>query len=436
MTTAVHVRGGRAEPDRGQEAELPTAAALPLVETEQRATARGYVLLLLGLSLALSAIPELRIRIAGLHAHVYVLILVVAALGLLFDRRTKPANLSMHGAGALFAVVALVTNLLAEDKGDALPICVKWLTVLFTFYVAARLPHSRADLDLATYGLIVGVAAIGARGMFLHQQDPTYYLETMRGIGSRNTFSMWTLAPLMYSAWLVASNRLRIRTKLMLLVAISAMVVPQALSLSRSGWLLIAAAFACAFLGRRSLRSLFAGLIAATVIFWAVSQLEFFDKAESRFNDLRTGTESDEFRLNIVKGGFDVFFENPVFGVSQANIPYELGRATRGRIVNSHNLFVEILAGMGLAGVVSLGLCVIVLLMAWRAAMRVGNGQRGSELSTLLLPLLALGALRAVTSEELVYNPAFIMGLAIAFAACRMNIALGQQHAQHAHAQH
>lgn len=395
----------------------------------QKPTFGGWFLFLLGASFYMSALPGFRPQVVGLSLHPYIAVLAVAALPAMFVRPKVHINNSLGGWGILLVVGVGLSFLVNGEPMDGVGRVAKWGTVAVTFWVATRLVRSEADVRWGAAGLVLGVTAIAVRGMLIHRLDPRYYVDVMRGIGSRNAFSLWTLAPVALAMWFIASSHIKRTWKVLALFGLTTMVVPQVLSLSRSGWLMIVATVAMVLAMRRSFRGVVAVLIVGAVLNYGVQELDFGERVERRFNDLRSGTKSDNLRGGLMVAGATLFFENPAFGVSPTRLSAQLGRALRQGPTDSHNLAIDMLAGMGLVGTLPLLFIGLIMFRRWLTARRMGYGPT-RDFASLLPILLALFCMRGMTASGVVYNPAVVIGFALAFGAANLAIARGQAQAK------
>lgn len=383
----------------------------------------GYVLFILGLSLFFSALKSVRPMIAGLSVHPYLLVLVVAAPFALFVPHPVPVRRSLDGCGIALMLGITLSFFGNGQIGNSTHHLLKWATMGLTFMTVSRLVRTSRDATLGVIGTVIGVVLIAVRGVILHELEPRYYLDLMPGIGSRNVFSLWTLAPLAYSAWLVGSRSTKRGLKLFLMLCLLVMAVPQILSLSRSGWLLVATTTVLVLGLRRSLSSMVVIALVALFLQVGVAELGFREKMEERFQDLEEGTRSDVARREAIKAGLIVFARNPLLGVSEYRLPYEISREMGGPKLSSHNLFIAMLGGTGLAGTLPLLLCMLVIVRRWRGALAVGSGP-ATEYAAAIPILLILIALRGMTANEILYNPSVIIGVALGFGAA--NHAIGE----------
>ncbi len=400
----------------------PAVAAPSPLAHARRPTLGGWLLLLLGLSLFGSAVPEARPRLGGLSVHPYLPVLLVAALPALLGRPDPAVHRGFSGAGLGILLGVVLSFLINGDLGHAPGTLVKFATVGLTFEVTARLVRNEADVRWGIYGLVTGVALIALRGLVLYRLEPRYYINVMQGIGSRNAYSLWTIAPIALCMWFIASPALGRRMKALPVIGMVLIAVPQVLSLSRSGWLMIVATVGGVLALRRSGRAVIAVVVLGLAVQAGVESFGFADKMQSRMEDLRSGTESDSVRGSLVLEGLSIFAHHPLFGVSGHRLEQELGRALRQGPTDSHNLYVDLLAGFGLVTTLPLLLCVLMMLHRGWLAASWGRG-RGAEYAGVLPLMVVLVAMRGMTANEILYNPSVTIGLALVFAAANLAIA-------------
>ena len=391
-----------------------------------RPTAAGWILLLMALSLFASAIKSWRPTIAGLSIHPYVFVLVLAAPVAIFWKHPVHVRRSLDGWGLMLLIGVFLSFATNGVAGRSLPLLAKWGAMGVTFMVTTRLVRSEADYRLGLIGMTIAVAAIGLRGLFLHQFTPRSYVEVMPGIGSRNIYSFWTLAPIAFCVWVLATKGPSRRAKLITTALLAMMVVPQVLSLSRSGWVLIVATVGLVLAMKRSLRLVLPVLVIGFTVQWGISSYGSGKHVNSRIRDLQEGTTSDANRGRLIRGGLELFLDNPVFGVSQTKLQILLGRKLRFGPMASHNLIVDMLAGTGLLGLVPLLMCGLVILRRWWVLRKMGAGP-AADAAGIIPVLLALILLRSMTADEIIYNPAVMISLALAYGAA--NVAIGERRA-------
>lgn len=385
----------------------------------ERATAGGLVLFLLGVSFFASALKELRPTVAGLSVHPYVFVLLLGLVVFVSQRGLKAHGL-FGGAGVALIAAIAISELVNGTLVAALPSLVKWATIALTLIVTSNLVANGRDFRLGAVGMILGVSLIAARGLVVYQSQPSYYLNVMDGIGSRNVFSLWTLAPVAYCVWfLMAKRQTGLREKLFALGSLLLMAVPQVLSLSRAGWIMLVATVVLVAAMKRSARFVPVALVLGLSVQWAVDEYGFGARLQDRFEELQTGTGSDAKRTKIIEAAPEILLDNPLFGVSQTRLPLELARRLYlSRPIASHNFLVEMAAGTGVVGLLALIACAVALFRQWERGRRARNDDT-REFAGLIVVLMALIVLRGMTANEVIYNPSIAMGLGLVVGLLR-----------------
>jgi O-antigen ligase len=384
----------------------------------ERISPGGWYAALMGAALFLSALPSMRISAAGLSLHPY-LILAGIALPWVMSRseRRLPRSLWL----ALLVVAAVVffsglsgfaTNSMARVQ---ISIWVKWASSLVTFVVGFGLLRTRKDYVVAVFALVLGVSAMGARGLSSWDSANEYYINVLEGIGSRNSYSLWSTGPFVLALALASSRHVPRSVALGSVVAAGLICVPQVLSLSRAGWLALGLGAFLVLLARRSFRLLFAAALLGGLAFAAVENYGVVQRLDRRAGDLRVSTNSDKMRGRIMSSAIDVAIEHPLLGVSQAAVPHELMSRMRLRYqIESHNLIAEVLAGTGLLGVLAALLLLSRLVGPWWQSLRRWRSQDANRqlydapVGIVVMMLLV----RGVTGNDVVYNPAAVLSVA------------------------
>lgn len=402
----------RLAPARAASPRAASPRVAPVFDWDQRATRGGQLAFLIGASMFLSSLPGARPEVAGLSVHPYLLLTLAALPVALGVRNRGLLRRGLGWTGFLFLGGLLISTVTAEHLSVAFQIYIKWATVGLTFFVVERLILTTRDFLLAAYGLVLGISLIALRGLYLYRLEPTYYVEVLPGVGSRNVYSLWTLAPLALALLLFSSHSLSRRARLLMLASVIILIVPQVLSLSRSGWMLIAAIFLMVFAARLNLRVLVGLMVAILVLQLSIEKLGFEERVGSRLEDLRAGTSSDSLRGSLIFDGLQVFFDHPILGVSQADLPYELGQDLFRNATSTHNLLIDLLGGTGMLGTLPFFLCLLVLFQRWRSGNRAGWFAGRPELIRALPIIVAATALRSLTSDEILFCPSIVFGLA------------------------
>jgi O-antigen ligase len=395
------------------------AAALTTTTSHERISPGGWYAGIIGTALFLSALPSMRISAAGLSLHPY---LILAGLALPWvlsspDRRLPRAlwlSLLLAGAVLFFSGLSgFSTNYMARAQTS---IWVKWLSSAITFVVGFGLLRTRKDYVIAVFALVIGVSAMGARSLSSWDSANEYYINVLEGIGSRNSYSLWSTGPFVLALALASSKHVPRAVSLGSIAAAGLICVPQVLSLSRAGWLALGLGAALVLLARRSFRLLFAAALLGAVAVAAVDSYGVVQRLDRRASDLRVSTNSDRLRGRIMSSAVDVLIEHPLLGASQAAVPHELMVRLRLRsLVESHNLVAELVAGTGLLGIFATMLILTHLVRPWwrtlrRVRLHVDARRQLYDAPVGIVVLMLL--VRGTTGNDIVYNPAAVLSVA------------------------
>ena len=124
--------------------------------------------------------------------------------------------------------------------------------------------------------------------------------------------------------------------------------------------------------------------------------------------------------------GLQVFIENPLFGASIPQLTEILGQELLGVYrVSSHNLFIDLLAGTGLVGTLPFLMCTIRIFIPWTKLRNVDESSWKSTARYLPILMIIIG-IGSLFSNEILFCPSVIIGLAICFSSA--NHALAESH--------
>jgi O-antigen ligase len=390
----------------------------------------GVIAVLMGLALFLSSLPAARLRIAGLSVHPYLPIATAALPWVWRDPSRRPSR-ALWMSGLFVVVVLFASGLQGFGSGASaqrqINIWVKWASVLVTAVAGYGLLAHKRDYVAAVLALVVGVSSMGARALSSWDARADYYINVLDGIGSRNSYSLWSTGPFVLALALASSKRLPQPLRWGFVMAAGMICVPQVLSLSRAGWVALGLGALLVLVARRSFRLLAAAVLLAAVASSAIDRYGVLERVDRRSEDLRSGTQSDQFRGRIMSASFAAMVDAPALGVSQALVPHELQARLRTHFpVESHNLLAEVMCGTGISGLIAMSVLIGMLVRMWWRALRQSQRQRprwGIEFHDApLLIVLCMLLVRGLTGNEVVYNPA----AALSVAYCVRMLALWQ----------
>ncbi|ULA61353.1 MAG: conserved membrane protein of unknown function [Nitrospira sp.] len=181
-------------------------------------------------------------------------------------------------------------------------------------------------------------------------------------LGDENDFGMEmnVAIPVAFFMYQGATNK---GSKFLYVVLLAVFVMSLIATSSRGGFLgLLAVAAYCWFYSPKKIMSLLLGLCLAGLVLIAAPQ-EYWDRISSITEDktMEEGTAGQRvFTWGI---GWEMFLDNPVFGVGQGNFPWAIGEYMGGRTWQTkslagrqaHSLYFTLLPELGLIGVMIFG---------------------------------------------------------------------------------
>ena len=186
-------------------------------------------------------------------------------------------------------------------------------------------------------------------------------------LGDENDFGMEmnVAIPVAFFMYQGATNK---GSKFLYVGLLAVFVMSLIATSSRGGFLgLLAVAAYCWFYSPKKIMSLLLGLCLAGLVLIAAPQ-EYWDRISSITEDktMEEGTAGQ--RVFIWGIGWEMFLDNPMFGVGQGNFPWAIGEYMGGRTWQTkslagrqaHSLYFTLLPELGLVGVMIFGAMVYV----------------------------------------------------------------------------
>jgi O-antigen ligase len=183
--------------------------------------------------------------------------------------------------------------------------------------------------------------------------------------------------------------------KLVLLFSTLIFVVTNVFSASRGGFVGMAAvSLLCWWNTNAKIRNAVILSLVVIAFFAFVSEDYKADLSTIREHNIERGTGRD--RVELWKTSWRMFLDNPLLGVGQANIPYRLGEYQYDKEGNSfwhrdvnwrtiHSVYFQVLAELGIVGVVLWGLMILNILEKVRQIRRIEEGTREKDKSETFL---------------------------------------------------
>lgn len=380
------------------------------------ATATGWLLFVVGLLMAGSAFLSLRIELGGLLIHPY--LPVATLLGLwVIPARVQAMPLSLLGPIVLFCTMYWVASApYSGGAGEVVKLVSAWATVVV---VALSVRNSR-DFELGALGLVAASLVLSARGLAGLESSGPLGINPFDEVANKNAFSLYALPALLLAASRVVTPS--VSTVLRVFYGVSAAATTLALfaTANRSGW---AAAALIALMvlvgaGVRWRSVLLVAALAASVgglLSWSQSASMV---VENRIERTTGGYESDDIRTALFVQSLAIGLENPIAGVSPQRLPRELGSRLRLRglaKIDPHNTIALVVGGCGL---IAFGALIWSLGALWMAVPRVARTPGELSPGLLLRMMVTVWIFRGLFTREILYSPAFAMGLGLCLGLC------------------
>ncbi|MEE9269098.1 MAG: O-antigen ligase family protein [Candidatus Krumholzibacteria bacterium] len=354
-------------------------------------------------------------------------IVVIVALAVLFrllrgDELRGPSR-EFSGTVALFTLLALGSMLFSHDVGQSMAGFSQHVKVIVMVYLVVQLLRTPDDLDLfalviflgSIASIILGVLAIIVVG--LAEVDVSaigQYGGIIRFGGTHpnaNAAAVYMISALPMGAYLMIRQR-RMLYRVAIGLGILVLFAGAVFTFSRQG--IFSLVFIVAAILVREARSrkiyvtafitVFISILLTPSLYW-MRILSIGDYLAGRSTDW-----SIMLRITALKKAWSLFLENPLTGVGMNNFVVRAGSDLFVKI-GPHNMYLEILVGMGVVGFLSF---LAVHFSAYRAFRRVmrGRSDRNDRVGRfafyLLLAYLATlisGMFQSITFYYLVWLP-------------------------------
>jgi len=383
----------------------------------------GLLLFVIGLLIVGSGFTSFRPSVFGLSLHPY-LIPLAAAVPLVLMARLTEFPVRVLAAMLVFAGMYTFSVLSGTlSVGEIFKVG----SFVITVVTCALLVRRRGDVVAGSLGLCLAVALLASRG--LSEEVAATGVDTIQG-ANKNSYSMFALPAILLAGFIYLNMKgTPYLVKLMLVGCTLPALAAIFMSGNRSGYLGAVLIGAMLFWNRRGRGLIFVAIITATVAF-GIIQFGTTKVLDQRLRQTVEGNASDNYRLEIFLTSLKVGFENPIIGVSPQGLPYELGRRTSilygHGYIDPHNVYGHIIGGSGLicfGAFVALGW----LLWNWkpRDGHKITKQEPLNDARKLLRMMIVLWAVRGIFTREVLYAPAFGIGLGLAIGLCILYESLG-----------
>jgi O-antigen ligase len=383
-----------------------------------RATAVGFLLFLSGAATSASLFASLRIEIAGMLVHPYLFLLIPAFL-LAASPLRCPGLAPIAKASALYILAATsIVGLIGLDISHSIRLAVFASTAVLIASIVARRPHlavwllSGIALSALTIS-VVGLAGVESVANVRGGLDPT------RGVGNRNTPSLYTLPGVLAAVTLLAMDlRRRLLVTALAFATIAAVTAFTLGSGNRSGWIglafiaLVALVRPGELLQTRPMRQIgtrFAIMCALGLAGVALLGRTYgFATFEDRLVATSTGQDSTGIRLEIYRVMARHAAEYP-FGRPPSSmfewIAAQIGSATAR--LDPHSMFLFVL---GTAGIWGLAAFLIFITSTLAVAIKPPTWRLENWFA---LSLTLLWCVRGAFQSDALFAPSFAFGFGL-----------------------
>jgi putative inorganic carbon (hco3(-)) transporter len=365
--------------------QFPPAEALHLAELTAIA------------GLAAMAVRRLRLGqpIAKVNAEVVGVIALGGVILATLPFSTWPGG-SLHVFSDIYVKIILIFALMVATVTSAKRVRqMTWLMVLASSYIA-----SRAVFDyLRGVNLTEGDRVRGAiGGMFNNPNDLALNLVTF-------------LAPALIFVVLERRASRRLLASACALVMLAAIVCTK----SRSGFLgLIAMGVVVLYYTARLKPGIILAVVVAGIIAVPAMPQSFWDRMDSITNAEADPTGSREARLRLLAQGFEVFTENPLTGVGAGQFQnYNEPGVTIERWRVTHNVWLQVAAELGIAGLLAFAFLVIRAYRACFTTLRSLRHRKGRARAPAT-------TLDAADQQILVLNAKSMLAALVGWTVCSL----------------
>jgi hypothetical protein len=384
---------------------------------ERRITPYGVALFLVAVLIAGSAFRILRLEVAGLLVHPY--LLPMAALAF-FAGMPKMHRFPRFALQALIGFV-LLYFLSTIPAGGSVGEMAKMVASALTLLTGALVVRNRKDFLAAVLGLSTAAALLAVRGLTSGGVGTLAGINPLEEVANKNAFSLYALPPILLASFLAMEKETPRWLRVTYLGMSAVTVVAIFSSANRSGWLGVVAIVVLLYSRRHRLKATFflAGL--GLVSYLLLTQYSSTQTLEYRWQQTMGGLGSDDVRRDLFWACLQIGAEHPLLGVGPQQLPLELARKLEllNPAIDPHNALGHVIAGSGIPAFL------LLAAFAWSLWRRPPNLLRRNTFTeparqahNLLRMMILLWLLRGLFSREILYSPAFSMGLGLCVGFC------------------
>lgn len=390
----------------------PQPAGARAASTKEKMSRAGLALALVAFTLLASGFPSLRIRAGGMLVHPVTVTGAVLFVCLCGSLPRIPGRILL-AMGAFLAAFTGSTLLASGGWGVVLKTAASATMIL----AAAMATRRESDFRWAVMAFVLAIDVISLRGLLQFGEVGTAGINPLEGIANKNGFSLFALPAVLLAAYMALRNDNTNFQRVVFTGSLLLTTFAIFASGNRSGWLGVVVIIGMlALRAVRRLRSLVLLIVLVGTASYLVMSLGNTSLLEHRLT--QTTAHSGDLRWHLVSGAIEVGVKNPMMGVSPQKLPVEIARlaGVRGAVLDTHNVFALLFGGTGFVG---FGLFLFAGYMLWRRPRGFrALPPRVKEAHYLLRCMLVLWVLRGQFTAEILYSPAFSLGLGLCIGLC------------------
>jgi hypothetical protein len=411
-----------APPGQHSEAALRVQRALAQADLRRkkkrrRLTPYGIALFLVALLIAGSAFRVLRFEVGGLLLHPYLVPMMVLALLAGVPKMHRFPRFALQILAGFVTVMFLSTLPVGGGLGEMAKIIASALTLL----TGALVVRNRKDFLAAVLGLSSAAAVLAIRGLTSGGVGTAAGINPLEEVANKNAFSLYALPPILLACFLAMEKETPRWMRLAYLGLSAVTVVAIFSSANRSGWLGVVAIAVLLYGRRHRLKATLFLAALGLMSYLLLTQYSSTETLEYRWEQTMGGIGSDQMRRDLFWTCVRLGFENPILGVGPQRLPVVLAQElhTQSPALDPHNAFGHVIAGSGLPAIL------LLLTFGWSLARRPrllrrrhAHNEQTREAHNLLRMMILLWILRGLFSREILYSPAFSLGLGLCVGLC------------------
>lgn len=368
----------------------------------------GLVLFVSSALILASGYMSLRPEIMGLALHP-MLVPIAIAFPLVVLSRIYEFPMRVLLGLSLFVGIYLVS--IVNGTSFSLSEFFKMGAAFVTIVTCALLVRKRGDFVAGSLGLSIGIALLAWKGLTADGAN-----DVMDG-ANKNSYSLFALPAVLLAGFICLHMR---NTPAVVRGALIASTLPALFVIflggNRSGYLGAVIVGLMLFWDQRGRGMILVAAVTGAVVL-LISQYGDTRIFDERMRQTVEGNKSDDLRVRLFQGSLEIALENPIIGVSPQAFPSHLATKLgfRGAQLESHNTLGHIMGGSGFFCLLAYGAFVLSMMFPFPTSEwpRQGRHDPLYEARSLCRMMIVLWVIRGMFTREILYNPAFNVGLGL-----------------------